>query len=385
MLERVNAKNFLSFSNSLLYRKAGWCYTKHDQHTENNKAIREGPMISNTLFLTYTIMCFLSLQAVTLVLMIIRHNESGNTKLMKATRNFVIVSLVLGVFYYISFYRELVLGEFAYGVLSRGLDAVIFYAMGYSWVKMIDATIDSTNPKLVKWRKHTPKVFIGLMILSAGAYMFLLNDYYITDYAWAEITVIILEGVLGITVVVFTLVYVLLSFRDLADGMSRSYIIVVSILMNFNNLWNNVVVCFVFVKAVSPTILSSKLYGVTSVLILIINLFTVIYIYKKDFSPFFFGTKKAQPSSLSEEEVIDVVAESHRLTERERSVLALAYQGLTNPDIAEKLFISRHTVKRHMHNIFEKLDVSTRVELIRLIQTQMNPQKKENEHTSVNH
>lgn len=342
-------------------------------------------MISNTLFLTYTIMCFLSLQAVTLVLMIIRHNESGNTKLMKATRNFVIVSLVLGLFYYISFYRELVLGEFAYGVFSRGLDAVIFYAMGYSWVKMIDATIDSTNPKLVKWRKHTPKVFIGLMILSAAAYMFLLNDYYITDDAWAEITVIILEGVLGITVVVFTLVYVLLSFRDLADGMSRSYIIVVSILMNFNNLWNNVVVCFVFVKAVSPTILSSKLYGVTSVLILIINLFTVIYIYKKDFSPFFFGTKKAQPSSLSEEEVIDVVAESHRLTERERSVLALAYQGLTNPDIAEKLFISRHTVKRHMHNIFEKLDVSTRVELIRLIQSQMNPQKKENEHTSVNH
>ncbi len=342
-------------------------------------------MISNTIFLTYTIMSFLSLQAITLVLMVLRHNESGNTKLMKATRNFVIVSLVLGLFYYISFYRELVLGHFAYGRFSRGLDAVIFYAMGYSWVKLIDATIDSPNPKLVKWRKCAPKVFTCLMILSAAAYMFLLNDYYATDHAWEEVTVVILEGILGITVVVFTLAYMLLSFGDLADGMSRAYIIIVSILMNFNNLWNNVIVCFVFIKIVSPTILSSKLYGVTSVLILIINLLTVIYIYKKDFSPFFFGPKEMRPRPLSEEEVVDMIAESHRLTERERSVLALAYQGLTNPDIAEKLFISRHTVKRHMHNIFEKLDVSTRVEMIRLIQSQITLEEKENVRTEENH
>lgn len=52
--------------------------------------------------------------------------------------------------------------------------------------------------------------------------------------------------------------------------------------------------------------------------------------------------------------------------------MMLAYEGLTNPDIADKLFISRHTVKRHMHNIFEKLDVSTRMELAHLVQSQMN-------------
>lgn len=48
------------------------------------------------------------------------------------------------------------------------------------------------------------------------------------------------------------------------------------------------------------------------------------------------------------------------LTEREREVLDLLAQGLTNKEIAEKLFITANTVKRHLKAIFEKLDVHTR-------------------------
>lgn len=48
------------------------------------------------------------------------------------------------------------------------------------------------------------------------------------------------------------------------------------------------------------------------------------------------------------------------LTEREFEVLQLLAQGSTNKDIADKLFISTNTVKRHLKAIFEKLDVHTR-------------------------
>jgi RNA polymerase sigma factor (sigma-70 family) len=48
------------------------------------------------------------------------------------------------------------------------------------------------------------------------------------------------------------------------------------------------------------------------------------------------------------------------LTEREREVLSLLAQGLTNKEIAEKLVITTNTVKRHLKAIFEKLDVHTR-------------------------
>ncbi|MEZ4865797.1 MAG: response regulator transcription factor [Caldilineaceae bacterium] len=48
------------------------------------------------------------------------------------------------------------------------------------------------------------------------------------------------------------------------------------------------------------------------------------------------------------------------LTEREREILELVATGLTNQEIGERLIIENGTVKNHIHNIFEKLNVSTR-------------------------
>ncbi len=51
------------------------------------------------------------------------------------------------------------------------------------------------------------------------------------------------------------------------------------------------------------------------------------------------------------------------LSQREREIVALVAQGYKNKEMAEKMFISEQTVKNHLHNIFDKLGVSDRLEL----------------------
>ena len=51
------------------------------------------------------------------------------------------------------------------------------------------------------------------------------------------------------------------------------------------------------------------------------------------------------------------------LSTRERDIVALVAQGYKNKEMAEKMFISEQTVKNHLHNIFDKLGVSDRLEL----------------------
>jgi DNA-binding NarL/FixJ family response regulator len=57
------------------------------------------------------------------------------------------------------------------------------------------------------------------------------------------------------------------------------------------------------------------------------------------------------------------VRERSPLSTREREIVALVAQGFKNKEMAEKMFISEQTVKNHLHNIFDKLGVSDRLEL----------------------
>jgi two-component system nitrate/nitrite response regulator NarL len=61
-----------------------------------------------------------------------------------------------------------------------------------------------------------------------------------------------------------------------------------------------------------------------------------------------------------------------RMTKREREIIVLIADGLSNKEIAQKLNIATHTVKSHVHNIMEKLALHSRLQIAKYTRDENN-------------
>lgn len=94
---------------------------------------------------------------------------------------------------------------------------------------------------------------------------------------------------------------------------------------------------------------------------LIINVANIVMLYKRNFYESYLV--ESQPAAAANlDDVLAVVKDRYDLTKREVEILKEIYNGRTNTQIAENLFISESTVKAHVYNIFRKMKVKSRVE-----------------------
>ena len=97
---------------------------------------------------------------------------------------------------------------------------------------------------------------------------------------------------------------------------------------------------------------------------LVINAANIILLYKRDFSKSYLVDA---PVAMDINEALDLVKQKYDLTKREVEILKEIYEGKTNTQIAEELFISESTVKAHIYNTFRKMNVKNRVEAVCIV------------------
>ena len=76
----------------------------------------------------------------------------------------------------------------------------------------------------------------------------------------------------------------------------------------------------------------------------------------------FSNLQRPSSNSMTQPETKKNTNNTYGLTERELDVLELIVEGLTNPEIADRLIITRATAKAHVHSILQKLCVTTRTQ-----------------------
>lgn len=88
---------------------------------------------------------------------------------------------------------------------------------------------------------------------------------------------------------------------------------------------------------------------------------------------------EAKKESISSKSLNSIFSEKYYLTPREIEILNLLLQDKTNKDISEELMISLGTVKTHVHNIYQKVDVTKRFMLIKIYKEFCDGIVKEND------
>ncbi len=78
-------------------------------------------MISSLLFLCYILMCFTGLLGLILILILMRHKAKSGERLLHAGCLFMLANLLVGLFYFYTYYREMVLDRFESGLILRGI------------------------------------------------------------------------------------------------------------------------------------------------------------------------------------------------------------------------------------------------------------------------
>ncbi len=95
---------------------------------------------------------------------------------------------------------------------------------------------------------------------------------------------------------------------------------------------------------------------------LVINLFPLIFL--RYFFDHYYGKTEMDARKRS---LVDELFDKHNISKREREIISYICEGMSNKEIAWDLSISEQTVKHHVYNIYQKMGINSRVEMINMI------------------
>lgn len=342
---------------------------------------------------------FIVLLGISLVILLISHKENHESRLYRLVAVFAAVVLAYCMLYFYFYFRDMILEEYAVGLPLRLVDYILNGAIPFLWLQIIGELIgEESRASAWAW-------IVGLLRAGAGTLAaFFMNGYYGFESDTAGIMFVLVESVLSLLAVCVIGYYSLRLIRTTTSSRRQRYVGFVSIVFCLWDIMQQIVDgCLYTGRFVSAW--AEGVPDTTAPAVFLMGLATFLFLFREDFSPLFYLDAKAggagdDPASetagqtaaaqamepgqtaaaqatrpagaektakAAGPDLLELAAAQHGLTVRELDVLRLVYEGRNNPEIAEALFISRNTVKKHLQNIYEKTGVNSRMELIYIV------------------
>jgi DNA-binding CsgD family transcriptional regulator len=264
------------------------------------------------------------------------------------------------------FYRTFFFLKWEMNVLLMTMYSVGLIILGYYWLRFAQEFIGASA------KRRVPVVLIaGGVSLAAwvAVYLFFMDKEYNLYSAAGKLLGILPDTVFYVALAAYGLHDMVAAGKNKdRNKQDRNYFIIVNTMILLSLCWGYlddiVLVFYPFGE------MFAELYpfNLNTLIYLLFNLWTALYLYKNNY--FIASSDHDKAISDAGTYTIDEIANRFNLTKREKELIELVYRGYSNPEISARLNITTGTVKRHIQNIFKKMDIKNRYELIYIIKSE---------------
>ena len=274
---------------------------------------------------------------------------------------------------FLQFYKEFFFMSPKMNVLLMLLLDSSMAALAYLWIRFSREIISPSNI----FNKPAIIVSFGLVYVVGWLMIYLFftdADYYITAL-FAKRLAVALDSFFCCGILIYITSGLAKLWKSTVSYHNKMYVTVVGGLLVLYLGWffiNDITLIYFTYGA---ELWDVYLYDPVILFYVLLNIATMTFYYKRNES-FDLNEKPAEISQSHignepfQQILISEAAKKYELTKREEEIISLVYWGLSNPEISERLFISTATVKRHMQNIFRKMNIKHRSELIHIIKSE---------------
>ncbi|WP_371362156.1 response regulator transcription factor [Sporomusa rhizae] len=320
-------------------------------------------ILMDVLFFLQTVSLLLGASGITLIVLLAKRYENA---LYKWLRAFVATFFLYQVTNFLFFYRSFYVWEINVGMML--FSDISLVALLYTWVRVAGKV---SGKEIKNWFFDKSLKVIGLSYVLAWLFIYLYamdQDFNILT-TWGKALGIGMNSILSVSALGGCTGYLVKGLKGTDQGTKKALLTLGAGLILFLFLFY----CQdlkMYIYPFAPE--SSGLFlfdSISAGLYLLLNILFITYIYNEKLF-----NKTLEPDVASgpdwaggSQQSIENISVQYCLTDRENEVLLLVYEGHSNSTIAGMLCISPFTVKRHINNIFRKLAVKTRMELMQLI------------------
>lgn len=307
-------------------------------------------MVSYIILALYLLAISMSVASFTMIHLA---NRGKSNTFNRAMRRFVLIMLAMCIYDMIIYFTDYVVGPIKGGPTLRIGDCIIALLIA-AWTVAADKFVNNNSYPFVN---HFVRTYCYIYAAFWLVCMILVNTEELYTLRW-----ILLVSDIGLIMMIF-----LGSITYIGDAVwSRQrpgkvyYLIAITALLSWNYIsyfWGETSVYWGNRDFVRTPL------DLTIIFWFAINLINMFVIYREAFVPSFQNKEAVIVPEFNLDDSMEAISQKYELTPRESELVRLLYEGKSNGDIAQALFISESTVKTHLYNIFRKMGVKNRIEV----------------------